>query len=565
MVAISSSQKKTVFAVILLALIAAWVMISGRGGFSGLRSDVFNNPSFVCTNESLVSGEVRYSWAVATIQNLSNEKTSLQAKVQWWSADIRKNEAQIKKLEKEETAAEKKERALEVAVKKQCTPRALATCAAKKQELQDIRQEIKKIRNSLVTERNQNKNIKTNIQSAESSIKLLEKQIQEIQNFKEDFYTCKMALEQEKTEVASFDLIVSGEVFVNEPFDMTVRALDASGKVITDYKGKIFFDSDIFSDEQNPNLCSILGICPVVKIASPHNWEYTFTPTDKGIKLFEKWWTISPAGVYNLTVFELNGPNGGIGKTVKVVAKNRNSAATCTDSDGGINLDIKGFGYDGIKYSADNPVYDHCHPQNANTVRELYCREDGVINNKEYTCPYGCSEGACIKSPSITFAADPMIGSAITVSSNQRIAKIAVSNSSDKNVTFHAGNGNRLSVQFQVIGDNTNGANETIILKDQDGTTLDTGSITSATGLTQIDFDMSSVGVNWVVIPAFWIKNFYLFMDTSDLEDNGDSIQAWFDNEAADVTFGINGSGAFALGNIVFPDKLYGPILSRSI
>lgn len=53
-------------------------------------------------------------------------------------------------------------------------------------------------------------------------------------------------------------------------------------------------------------------------------------------------------------------------------------------------------------------------------------------------------------------------------------------------------------------------------------------------------------------------------MDTSDLEDNDDIIQAWFDNEAADVTFGINGSGAFALGNIVFPDKLYGPVLSRS-
>ncbi len=188
-------------------------MISGRGGFSGLRSDAFNNPSFVCTNESLMSGEVHYQQAGERIQKLSTEKTNLQKQTQSWSSDILKNETQIKKLENDKKAAEKTERTLEAYIKKNCGPKSVANCATKKKDLQKVQQEIKKIQISLTSSKTQINQIRTNIQSAESNIKLLEKQIQEIKNFKEDFYTCKMALVKPiisgEVGVADFELIVS--------------------------------------------------------------------------------------------------------------------------------------------------------------------------------------------------------------------------------------------------------------------------------------------------------------------------------------------------------------------
>lgn len=168
--------------------------------------------------------------------------------------------------------------------------------------------------------------------------------------------------------------------------------------------------------------------------------------------------------------------------------------------------------------------------------------------------------------PVVAFAADASIGSAVTLGSSQLIAKVALTNSGNKDVTFQSGDTNLFSIQVQAVGDDTDTGNETVTLKDQDGTTLDTGTINSATGVTQIDFDMSSVGATvGTTIPAGQTKYFYIYADTSDLEDNGDVIQVWLDDTAADVTFGINGTGAYAVGAIVNRGDLFGPVLSRSI
>lgn len=168
--------------------------------------------------------------------------------------------------------------------------------------------------------------------------------------------------------------------------------------------------------------------------------------------------------------------------------------------------------------------------------------------------------------PVVAFAADASIGSAVTLGVNQLIAKIGLTNAGNKDVTFQSGDTNIFSVQVQVVGDDTAGT-ETITLKDQDGTTLDAAStITSATGVTQIDFTMAAVGAAvGTTIPAGQTKYFYIYANTSDLEDNGDVIQVWLDDTAADVTFGINGTGAFAVGAIVNRGDQFGPVLSRSI
>lgn len=73
--------------------------------------------------------------------------------------------------------------------------------------------------------------------------------------------------------IAEFEVIAPGEVFVNEPFDMTVKALDASGKIYDKYEGNIFFDT-------NNNAADV--VFPF------ENAEYGFNLADGGIHTFEK-------------------------------------------------------------------------------------------------------------------------------------------------------------------------------------------------------------------------------------------------------------------------------------
>jgi len=73
------------------------------------------------------------------------------------------------------------------------------------------------------------------------------------------------------------------------------------------------------------------------------------------------------------------------------------SAVTaCTDSDGGLNYYVKGTvelsGQKNVDYCIDN-----------NTLREYWCTGMGGVewvNGEDYTCPYGCKDGACL--PGIT-------------------------------------------------------------------------------------------------------------------------------------------------------------------
>ncbi len=167
--------------------------------------------------------------------------------------------------------------------------------------------------------------------------------------------------------------------------------------------------------------------------------------------------------------------------------------------------------------------------------------------------------------PTVAFDTTAVPSGSITLSASQRIAKIVVTNTGDQDITFQSGDSNLLSVQVQVVGDDTvANSTETITLKDQDGTTLDTGTITSASGTTQIDFNMSSVGATvGTTIPAGESRYFTIDADTSDLEDTGNLIQIWLDDTAADLTFGIDGSGAYAEGDMVFKGDIYGPSFTK--
>jgi cysteine-rich repeat protein len=66
------------------------------------------------------------------------------------------------------------------------------------------------------------------------------------------------------------------------------------------------------------------------------------------------------------------------------------TVASCFDSDGGLNYDVKGTAFEyGTPFA-----YDEC--TNSVNLYELSCN-DGIITESFYDCPNGCLDGACVR------------------------------------------------------------------------------------------------------------------------------------------------------------------------
>ncbi len=66
---------------------------------------------------------------------------------------------------------------------------------------------------------------------------------------------------------------------------------------------------------------------------------------------------------------------------------------TCTDSDGGKNYDVKGTVMKGT--DEEDRATDVCLTITPTVLAEFYCDSSGNIRSEDYTCPNGCSDGAC--------------------------------------------------------------------------------------------------------------------------------------------------------------------------
>lgn len=74
------------------------------------------------------------------------------------------------------------------------------------------------------------------------------------------------------------------------------------------------------------------------------------------------------------------------------------SANTCTDTDGGVSYYVKG--YTNLSISGHIVSYaDYCY--DAGTVVDYYCTLTSGLNTSTYSCPNGCSNGACISNPDL--------------------------------------------------------------------------------------------------------------------------------------------------------------------
>jgi len=81
------------------------------------------------------------------------------------------------------------------------------------------------------------------------------------------------------------------------------------------------------------------------------------------------------------------------------------TTVTCTDSDGGKSYNVAGqiVGNIGSAYPAGNMTYsDSC--LDNQTLVERYCSSDPSVFTQQYTCPNGCSDGACLNATSVANA-----------------------------------------------------------------------------------------------------------------------------------------------------------------
>ncbi|MCX6817348.1 MAG: hypothetical protein NTU57_00645 [Candidatus Aenigmarchaeota archaeon] len=85
-----------------------------------------------------------------------------------------------------------------------------------------------------------------------------------------------------------------------------------------------------------------------------------------------------------------------------------NQTQTCTDTDGGINYDVRGDIVVVYSDGTESASWDQCNSvanisgYGVNTLLERYCGND-QIQTIFYNCPNGCKDGACIKADTCTY------------------------------------------------------------------------------------------------------------------------------------------------------------------
>lgn len=148
-------------------------------------------------------------------------------------------------------------------------------------------------------------------------------------------------------------------------------------------------------------------------------------------------------------------------------------------------------------------------------------------------------------------------GNITAPSSNFLLAIFDVTAESTEDITFENADGDQIKVQIAATVTDSDGTAGTWYLKDETGTTLSSISVADtslvANGSMTFLFEDSTF-----TVPAGQTKKLYVYGDLTDFEDDGDSIQIWLDDAAdANCTFGIDGTGGYAEGAIIFRGDIY--------
>ena len=141
----------------------------------------------------------------------------------------------------------------------------------------------------------------------------------------------------------------------------------------------------------------------------------------------------------------------------------------------------------------------------------------------------------------------------IDQSTSQLLAIFDVQAIGPEDITFNTTDS--IIFQVTVVGDG-NVASSTIRFLDDQGNTLDSDqAITSNTITTAITLNFTT---NTLTIPAGQTKQIHVRLDTSRLENNGDSVQIWLDDVTTDLDFGVDGrDDTNTVGDIVFRSDIF--------
>ncbi|MCF7820155.1 MAG: hypothetical protein K9M44_01640, partial [Candidatus Pacebacteria bacterium] len=157
--------------------------------------------------------------------------------------------------------------------------------------------------------------------------------------------------------------------------------------------------------------------------------------------------------------------------------------------------------------------------------------------------------------PTVAFAANTPSGDLIP-SANGLLARIDITADANEDITFASSASNYITVQVATSG----AAISSLVLKDADGNTLDTAAtVTSGEATFMIGQSTDSD----LTIPAGQTKTVLVYGDITGFTNAGDTVQIWLDDAAADIDWGIDGTGEYQRGNIIFKGDLYGGALVK--
>lgn len=164
--------------------------------------------------------------------------------------------------------------------------------------------------------------------------------------------------------------------------------------------------------------------------------------------------------------------------------------------------------------------------------------------------------------PTVAFASNTPSGTLIP-SINTHVARINISNAGTKSITLDdtGANTSKLTINLSATGGaGLTGADDTVSVKDKNGTTLCTTATFNLGTTAAFDclFDSGTL-----TIGANSTEYVDVYVDTTELSAQGNTIQASLAPTAANFTWGINGTGAFATGDINFRGTLNGGSLVK--
>jgi hypothetical protein len=135
----------------------------------------------------------------------------------------------------------------------------------------------------------------------------------------------------------------------------------------------------------------------------------------------------------------------------------------------------------------------------------------------------------------------------LTNSTNHLVGKLRITNNSSDDITFESDDQNLIVLRANSDADNTDGSSENIRFKDQFGNLLDSVQFVGQMNSDQIVLDFSSADLT---ISPNASETIFIYIDSSDHEDNNDFFQLCVSQDPWAVQYGVDGTGSISTDSL---------------